>query len=566
MRNKADNPARAADVPLRPPDQVMRLSRMGAFHPTRLSFVRSLIRRLSKELVNVVLMRWDMDSNGYGTALYSLDLEGRTYSLCAFSRHLNPSQRSDRVIAEAWDTTFALYDGVPNSRELARLEANLVRQEGGRYLPSEIVISRANKSTRLFDHVVQCLAEGRQPDTDQIVGVGYLMRTTAVYGNGKFGIADRDRIKHLAAFRGPFQAELLTVWLIRGFTHDLVEHIARARSPGCFVPLADDLKRHLGIGNATGLGMAPFLVSHPILLNNWMVVRETALSRVRSIGTATTETVWRFPSVVGKAIRHLAEWNVDDELQMRRINETRRELAQLNRVATERWLKEPYPWNRFFALSSDMSAETQELAVALVLEVHGTLVDELTDAMSSETEPRLDPAMKLDELREIVASRYSWAKRTDFSDPGAVKHFWYVSEEKLEPRRGNRDEEEGSELELRVDVGRQLDSLASTLENVDGSQSVAEFLIARPDLRHVTRRVQTARSCPYSEIQDNLIGSDCRPIDILRCKLSIFGATKFDPKSDLWTRITLFQGAPCFDSINDRDADDWSFPSLEVGH
>jgi hypothetical protein len=26
--------------------------------------------------------------------------------------------------------------------------------------------------------------------------------------------------------------------------------------------------------------------------------------------------------------------------------------------------------------------------------------------------------------------------------------------------------------------------------------------------------------------------------------LSFFGASKFDPKSDRWTRITLYQGAP----------------------
>ena len=41
-----------------------------------------------------------------------------------------------------------------------------------------------------------------------------------------------------------------------------------------------------------------------------------------------------------------------------------------------------------------------------------------------------------------------------------------------------------------------------------------------------------------------LIGRDCRPIDMLRFKLAFFGASKFDPRSDRWTRINLFQGAP----------------------
>ena len=52
------------------------------------------------------------------------------------------------------------------------------------------------------------------------------------------------------------------------------------------------------------------------------------------------------------------------------------------------------------------------------------------------------------------------------------------------------------------------------------------------------------RSAPYAEIQDNLIAADMLPIDILRCKLSFFGATRFDPRSDRWVRICMYQDAP----------------------
>ena len=54
-----------------------------------------------------------------------------------------------------------------------------------------MVLSRANKSVRLFRHVVESLAAGAQPDATMIDEVGYLVRTTAVYGSGKFGAADR---------------------------------------------------------------------------------------------------------------------------------------------------------------------------------------------------------------------------------------------------------------------------------------------------------------------------------------------------------------------------------------
>ena len=46
---------------------------------------------------------------------------------------------------------------------------------------------------------------------------------------------------------------------------------------------ATDIALTLGIGNATGLGMAPFVVSHPELLHQWFAARETAISRVRSL-------------------------------------------------------------------------------------------------------------------------------------------------------------------------------------------------------------------------------------------------------------------------------------------
>ena len=231
-------------VPLRSPDEVMSLTRLGSAFPTRLSFMRILIRRLSKEKSTVTRPVWELDTKGYGRAVYSVTLGGNIYSLVAFSTALEPEQRTDRVIAEAWDASFVLFDGVPTNDELIRLEKNAPKQEAGRYEPSELVISRANKSVRLFDHVVERLAQGQQPDREMVGSIGYLMRTTAVYGNGKFGFADRGCISSRPEFSGPFQAEMLTVWLIRGFTHDLVEHVARAQNPDTInLPFAWDQER-----------------------------------------------------------------------------------------------------------------------------------------------------------------------------------------------------------------------------------------------------------------------------------------------------------------------------------
>ncbi|MDA1237485.1 MAG: hypothetical protein O3A15_00895, partial [Proteobacteria bacterium] len=92
----------------------------------------------------------------------------------------------------------------------------------------------------------------------------------------------------------------------------------------------------------------------------------------------------------------------------------------------------------------------------------------------------------------------------------------------------------------------------------DNFENVGEFLRQFPIHRSVLRRIQIMDSYPYSEIQDNMISQNCRPIDMLRCKLAYFGAAKFDPKSDRWVRITLAQGAPLFNELDGRD--DWWLP------
>ena len=189
-------------VPLREPAKVMRLERMGSFHQTRLSFMRTLLRHLERERWSIERPVWRIGADGEGAAVYRARGPKSSYSLVCFAHHLESEERTDRVIAERWDATFALMDGDPSELDLKRLAANVPLQEAGRCSERELVLSRANKSVRLFEHVVDRLAEGSQPDAEQIEAVGYLMRTTAVYGNGKFGTADRDQIS-LSIWRNP---------------------------------------------------------------------------------------------------------------------------------------------------------------------------------------------------------------------------------------------------------------------------------------------------------------------------------------------------------------------------
>ncbi len=533
----------------------MRLARMGAFHPTRLSFMRSLVRLLNAEGVQVRRPVWEIGPDGYGRAVYTLPLGGHDYSLVAFSHPLDDARRTDRVIAEAWDTTYVLYDGIPSPAEIDRLAASAPRQEAARFRASDLILSRANRSQRLFNHVTERLAAGRQPDRALVREVGYLMRTTAVYGNGKFGIADRSEIAARPFMAAPFRAEMLTVWLIREFTLDLVEHVGGAA-------LDPEIRRFIGIGNATGLGMAPFLVNHPALLDRWMTARETALARVRAQARALPGAASRFRALLDRASAHLAAWTVADTAQMQRIETLRAEVSTFRETDLDTVLSAPFPWDRMIAGSAARSAEFQELLVALVLEPHGDLIDNLTEEMHASADPPLDPSMRVADLSALLGEVFGWALGIEFDDPAAQSRFWYVSEEKLEPRLGERLGEPGADREQPLDIARQVKALAAATERLPGNAPIAALLIERPDLRAIARRVQALGVAPYSEIRDNLIGADCVPTDMLRCKLSFFGATRFDPKSDRWTRITMYQGAPTAPEIGERDADDWAFPVL----
>jgi len=250
-------------VELRDPNVIMKLSRLGSFHQSKLSFLRSFLKEFKdweykRDLFN-------LDEFGYGVAVYSFKKKDRVYSLICFANELNENERSDRVIATKWDAAFALHDGVPTKKDIERLKNEVPKQEVGRLSYKELTLSRANKSIRVYNHVVESLSKGIQPDLNLLSKVGYLYRTTAVYGSGKFGLADRFRIKNRKEIYGPFRLEMMLVYLVRQFTFDQVNHVAKQKNQRKAVTLDLEICRNLGIGNSTGLGMAPFIVNHPTL-------------------------------------------------------------------------------------------------------------------------------------------------------------------------------------------------------------------------------------------------------------------------------------------------------------
>ena len=304
------------EVQLRNPNVIMKLSRLGSFHQSKLSFLRSFLKEFKDWEYKRDL--FDINEFGYGVAIYSFKKDQRVYSLICFANELNEDERSDRVIATKWDAAFTLYDGIPKKHDIERLKNEVPKQEVGRLSYKELTLSRANKSLRLFNHVVDCLSEGNQPDLNLLLKVGYLYRTTAVYGSGKFGLADRFRIKNRKEIYGPFRLEMMLVYLVRQFTFDQVNHVAKNKNPKKAVNLDLEICRNLGIGNSTGLGMAPFIVNHPTLLNNWIYARETALKKIREIKNVKNKDQDLFKKYLKKSIKNITSWNTESEYQQKK--------------------------------------------------------------------------------------------------------------------------------------------------------------------------------------------------------------------------------------------------------
>ena len=563
------NSATSSSVPnnLRPANDVMKLERLGSMFASRLSFVRSLMRKMIAERWQVTNTQFDLDSKGHGLAVYRITTPENCYHCVIFCRELPAELRSDRVIAEAWDVTFAMVEGEVETSLLEQMEANVPLQEAGRQHPRVLVLSRANKSLRNFTQFVEALASGAQPDPAWLTAVGYLYRTTAVYGNGKFGIADFARLQRNSDFNRPFAAQMLAVYVLRQFSIDQLNHLAQAQDPVQAVPLHPELERYLGIGNSTGLGMAPFLINHPQLIQQWVYTRERALGYVRE-NSATEQTHAKLRELMARALKHLQQTKTEDPEQTLRNQSTAKSIAETVNWL-DRTLAHPGLYEELIAWAQNQcSLEAQELINTLLIELYPDLVDKLDDELGCEESMDLQPDMKARQLKALIEQNFDWTLHYREGCPEDNYWFWYRSIEKEEPRLGVRGAESGAEKELALAIGPRINRCYAKLEPFvadNPNALVVEFLMAHPQQKDCVRRIQTMGETQYGEIRANLWHRDMKPMHLLRTKLSFFGASRFDPKSDRWVRITLFQGAPlarelCRPGRSLEQLDDWGFP------
>lgn len=566
--------AEATDRPRpRPPEFIMRPERLGAMQPSRLSASRALVLRALREGWRIHQRRFDIDAEAFGTAVYEIEARGRSFTFCAFSVAPQRGGRTGRIIGRAWDMQGALIEGAPDEAAIERTRLELPKLYQGRATPGTLVWCRSNRSMRVFDSTVAALAEGRQPDVPTLATSCYLMRNTGLDGNGTFGTRSFLALEEDHPLRAALSAQMLTAVLMREFAADLAECLARHRAPQRAVPLAPEIRRFLGIGNGSALGLMLFVNNHPRLIHAWISAREGAIALAKALPvTAGDPRILALRADVARAARFRRE----DRMHYESFASSARIASELDMVAAAldalhaTGLVEGRSTRYPLAALADgfegkVHPETIETLLSLMIELVPEEADRLAGDLIVSEELSVEPAMSCGELRAIVQDEYAWAFAIDMSAPGALRYAWYKSVTAEEPRRGPVEELPEGTHNLGLDLPGLIHSLDAELSARPASQRVSRLLLERPDLRHIIARVQGLRGLVYHAPHANIMGEDFVPARIVRLlNATIHGVDKTRDFLDRNLRGVLLHGAPTAADLAAGASGPWFYPAEPV--
>ena len=288
------------------------------------------------------------------------------------------------------------------------------------------------------------------------------------------------------------------------------------------------------------------------------------MKQIREIEQVSKNEIDIFYNCLIKSLKNITSWHTDSEFQKEKIKGLIEDLKKFIKFMKEDFkFQNSYQFNQIYNWSEEnLNDECIEYIVSMMMEPYDNIVNPLITQMSSDEEEHFNIPVDrtIEDLRNILENKYSEILKIDFLKDENNQNFWFISKNKEEPRIGDRYIDEGSDLEQPLAIARDINKLYEAVFTKKNSSKIGKFLKDNNHLRHVVRRAFIAEKFPYSEIQDNTIGSKLVPIDMLRLKLSFFGAIKFDPRSDKWLRICMFQGAPLPSELANFD-DKWIYKS-----
>lgn len=545
----ADGLARA-ETALRDPDDVMSPAALNAMTASRLSFARTLVRRMSQHRWRIELAVCEIKPDSTGFLAYDIQAEDMRLSFGVFVYPPFPPG-TQRLFRDTTTEFLGILLEGPIDRDRFRRERQQFDEHvwRGRTDPAVLGWTVASRGTRTFDEVVDALTAGRQPGLAALdANGGYLIRNGGYYGNGRMGTrAWATYAESDGPLSTPYHVDLFSVYLWRLVSLDLVDATAAARSIDA-VRLDPAIRRHLGIGNSSGLGTVAALIRWPARLSSFILARELGFAFVKcQPGPIEPHRIRKMSRMLhNAAAAYLSAPTVAPDLA-----EPRNKVAAALRTASDRLTgldtaTADFPWQRFVDSLAELDCrEAVEVVHSLLLELYPE-VDDLERLTSMGAAHRLgvDPAATLGSVRELIEEHYDWVLAEDLAAPGRREFFWYRSEENGENRRGKRSVDIGAERETFIDVAGTIRRLYDFVAGLPPETSVARFLVEEPEHALAVTRVQLADRAPYGEIRARVCGTDFLASAGIRCFLSLLGIELPTPHNGRWVRGLFFRGAP----------------------
>lgn len=542
---------------------IMQPDRLGSFWAGPLSFTRSLLRQMEHGGWKLERVLLELGALGDGEAQYLLKAGGTEFTFFVLSSAVPEEEKTDRVIGVKWDVMAALVWGRPSADQLDTIRQELPKQKSGRADSHTLVWLRANKSLRSFEHTVAALAGGRQPKLQILQSTGYLMRTTAFYANGKLGTMSFKALQMMRVLGEPYQAQILSAWLLREFVFDLIETMAKHRNERA-VSLDQSYRRLIGVGNSAGIGIAPFLVRHPSIIDSWIGTYESLIARIKSTTVdADGSELARLIELLHKATCYFATFPKDLPAYFASPSDLTKQLTELislfsSEMETCKRQKRRLGWGKLCEIAeANTSAEAQEIVHVSLMEIYPAWVSEAQSGLTASEDSLVDPAMLVSALEKRLVLDFGWALADVVNGSLSRELFWYRSREAGEPRTAARSTGLAERRELIMDIALQARELWSRVKEYGPDARVMDLLLDRPDLYLIVQRVQSKLA--YSEVRANLISIELNALPLIRFILAYYGMERFDPSSNRAVQGTLLQGAPTYEDLVRGRKGDWPF-------
>jgi hypothetical protein len=549
---------------MRSPAAVMTPKALSAVKCSDLSFSRILIRQMARERWQIGTPDIEVDHDGNGHLIYRINARERSFTLVVRA-NWDGAEKAGRRMDTTADLIASLMIGAPDRERIAVEIASMsVPFWGGRTDDGSYGFTGANRSQRLFDYVVEELSQGRQPEAQKLAeGGGYIIRNAGFYGNGRAGAANWAAIGPDHPFATPYAIDLFLMYMWRQVGLDYADAVASARNPGA-ARLSRNVRRYIGVGNSSGLGMTVALVRWPQWIGTWCLSREVAIAYCKLLPTeGVTARRPLLRSKLDRAIDYYEEVAGPEHI----LPSHQKIVEGLRRLKQRLTGHDIADWAGLCAWTeANVDSDTLEQLHSLLIDIHPEVTDFLEGLLPRAMQRRRQvmPGLTLGDLRRALDEQYGWALHIDRSTPEGNWHFWYHSEEAGEQRRGERHIDAGSEFETFVDVVGPIQSLAKALQSVhlDDAISVGRFLLNHPEFAYIVSRIGLALDEPYGEIQGNLVHKDFLPVHVIRFFLSVLGFESGSPRSVAWVRGVLLQGAPLPDEIGHGQTGEWSMPTI----